>query len=205
MPPVAAASTSSSSERSLHFAWSSPQRARQIPSYSPKAPHRLLAIPQPTAPQLLDVSLGCRGHPETGVEAPKLPRTESLTEPAEGCGGIDAKPRHPVYSACMRHYHWCPWCSERKTTRFAHGSQAGRSVCLWLKSRSPVALEVTCSVLLSHGTGFRKCLPSGQHSFIYQNTTANLSFLDFFFLSQDSLGLIGLWSERTKDDVRWFI
>lgn len=59
-----------------------------------------------------------------------------------------------------------------------------------------MAPEVTCPVLLSPITGFHRCSLSG-HSFIDQ--TPLLIFLFWIVLGQDSLGLIGLFSGRTKD------
>lgn len=59
-----------------------------------------------------------------------------------------------------------------------------------------MAPEVTCPVLLSQITGFHRCSLSG-HSFIDQ--TPLLIFLFWIVLGQDSLGLISLFSGRTKD------
>lgn len=121
------------------LAWSSPPSTRQIPSYFPKAAHADSSSLYPQPPQsplnpqhcwrsiwAAEASLDSDGGPQTT-------QVKSLTGPTEVHREIEAKFRRPVYSACMWHCHWRPWCSDRKAHKVCPwelGDQADRFVFL---------------------------------------------------------------------------
>lgn len=69
-----------------------------------------------------------------------------------------------------------------------------------IMSRSPAALEATCSVFLFYITGFYKQSTSGQCSCIYQSSIANLSFMTH--VGWNSLGLVGLFLQGIQSCVQ---